>query len=108
MTRPRPTAPDVLQKILDSLTRETPTPRPADVERKPRVIASRKPPRAPAAEWFNVEKKCAHCGKVKNVGRDFGTTPRRGVEYANGWCKACRASTNYHDRPRKNHTKHNP
>lgn len=52
-------------------------------------------------KWFRVEKTCPHCGKTKNVGRDFGTVIRRGNEDAAGWCRACRSSTNYHAKPRK-------
>lgn len=106
MNRPRPTAPDALQKILDNIKRETsPEPKPAP---KPKVVANRRPAAAPDAHWFEVEKQCAHCHEVKNVGRDFGVTPRRGVYYANGWCKECRSATNYHALPRKNRTKNNP
>ena len=59
-------------------------------------------------KWYSVEKTCPHCGKTKNVGKDFGIIVRRGVESATGWCRDCRSKTNYRAAPRKNRTKHNP
>jgi hypothetical protein len=56
--------------------------------------------------WFSVTKKCPHCGKVKNVGKEFGVVIRRGVEAAAGWCKQCRSSTNYRAMARKNRSAH--
>lgn len=53
-------------------------------------------------KWFLVEKKCPHCGKIKNVGREFGVIVRRGIEGAAGWCRKCRSETNYRAMPRKN------
>jgi len=60
--------------------------------------------------WFNTTKVCAHCGKEKNVGKDFGIVVARGVQYANSWCSQCRSETSnsYRTAPRKNKSKHNP
>ncbi len=54
-------------------------------------------PRAKASidpKWFNVVKTCPHCGKEKNVGKDFGTiTKPNGTVQAAGWCKQCRSES---------------
>ncbi len=57
------------------------------------------------AKWFKTLKTCPHCGVEKNVGKDFGIVIRRGLESAAGWCRECRNTTNYKDKPRRNRTK---
>ena len=59
---------------------------------------------------FSALKVCPHCGKEKNVGKDFGIAMHRGVQYANSWCSQCRSETSnsYRTKPRKNNSKHNP
>ena len=47
------------------------------------------------------DKECPHCGKVKNVGRDFGIRYSRGIPGPHSWCRQCRANTNYRALPRK-------
>lgn len=59
-------------------------------------------------DWTSVSKKCPHCGEKKFVDPSFGTRKTRGREYAQPWCTRCRATTNYHSRPRKNRTVNNP
>lgn len=53
------------------------------------------------AKWFKVLKTCPHCGKEKNVGRDFGIITRNGNTTAASWCKECRGKTSYPYRKKK-------
>lgn len=94
-----------IQIARDNLARYGTTYAPANTVEP---VLKRVAPRAAAAipaHWFKVVKVCPHCGLEKNVGRDFGIVVRRGVESAAGWCRKCRASTNYHSAPRKNRTR---
>lgn len=81
----------------------------APPEAKPSTVvrvASRAGKKLVDPKWFNVTKVCPHCGEEKNVGRDFGVVIRRGIEGPSGWCRTCRATTDYRSRPRKNKTRH--
>lgn len=78
----------------------TPIPVPAAGEEAVR-IAPRAKGKPIAAKWFKVFKVCPHCGIEKNVGKDFGIVVRRGLESAMGWCRSCRNTTSYKDKPRK-------
>ncbi len=73
-------------------------------------VPKRKKAAAFDPKWFQILKTCPHCGKEKNVGKDFGVVIRRGVEGAASWCKQCRSesSASYYKSPRKNVSKHNP
>lgn len=83
------------------------------VENKPIHPVVRLAPKAKTLiedRWFSTTKTCPHCGKTKNVGKEFGVVVTRGVQYAASWCKQCRGATSYGYRtqPRRNKTKHNP
>jgi hypothetical protein len=53
-------------------------------------------------DWTKVRKMCPQCGKSKFVEPDFGVRPVRDTFRAQSWCRNCRATTNYHARPRRN------
>lgn len=82
--------------------------RPAETAEVKRVAPRRKKGKATFdPKWFDVTKRCPHCGKTKNVGREFGVIIRRGVEAPSGWCRQCRSETNYRALERKNKSVHN-
>jgi len=56
-------------------------------------------PRDASPQFFGMKKKCPHCGKTKDVGKEFGTVIRNGLEHAASWCKQCRSGTNYRQNP---------
>jgi hypothetical protein len=58
--------------------------------------------------WKKTDKTCPNCGETKRVDPDFGVRVVRDVERAQPWCRECRNKTNYHNRPRKNRSVHNP
>lgn len=64
---------------------------PAPSKAKPRGSAAG--PRKHDPKWDTMKKKCAHCGKTKLVGPDFGVIHRGDKEYGYSWCKDCRSST---------------
>jgi hypothetical protein len=59
-------------------------------------------------KWKTERKVCPHCGETKVVDPDFGVRNVRGVERPQPWCRNCRATTNYHNLPRKNRSVNNP
>lgn len=61
--------------------------------------------RVPDPRWSHTWKFCPNCKENKLVIPEFGTRIKRGVEYAQPWCKKCRSETNYRALPRKNRTK---
>ena len=53
------------------------------------------------------EKFCPHCATVKPI-REYGVRVVRGVIQIQSWCKRCRATTNYHNKPRRNRSVNHP
>jgi hypothetical protein len=53
-------------------------------------------------DWHTERKACPRCGHEGPVEADFGTKVIRGVRRAQSWCRTCRATTHYYDKPRKN------
>lgn len=88
-----------LESVLDQLGQLL-------VERAREAKRASGPPAEP--DWKRVEKKCKHCGETKKVDPDFGLIkgPRGTSRYPQGWCRECRASTNYRNRPRAYETKY--
>ena len=60
-----------------------------------------------ATDWTKVQHTCPQCGTAGSVASTFGTKTVRGVERRQSWCFDCRSKTNYHDKDRKNSSKHN-
>jgi transposase-like protein len=51
--------------------------------------------------WAKVETRCPKCGHEGPVDPDFGVRMVRGIVRKQSYCARCRATTNYHTRPRK-------
>jgi transcription elongation factor Elf1 len=66
----------------------------------------RKPKHDPI--WERTPKRCPHCGEEKMVIPNFGIRVQRGIQRSQPWCNKCRATTNYHNMPRKNRSVNNP
>lgn len=88
------------------------TPGPTPSKGSPAIvrIQGRKAKTQIEERWFSTLKICPHCGKEKNVGKDFGVIVHRGVQYAAGHCKQCRSETSagYKKKARQNHSVNNP
>lgn len=56
-------------------------------------------------DWTEEHHKCPQCGHEGPVKPDFGVRTVRGVELKQAWCRSCRASTNYHNKPRQNRSR---
>lgn len=69
-------------------------------------ISKAKLKHAPSAglqiDWTAEKHTCPKCDHTGFVDPDFGVKVVRGVERRQSWCKTCRATTSYYDRPRKN------
>lgn len=46
-------------------------------------------------DWKKTERTCAKCGLEGFVDPDFGIRTVRGKEFAQGWCRTCRNTTQY-------------
>jgi hypothetical protein len=68
------------------------------------ALVKRPTPMKPAVptDWTTVPRVCPKCGYSGRVLPDFGPINRRGVIGAQSWCRKCRSSTHYYNRPRKN------
>jgi hypothetical protein len=55
--------------------------------------------------WEGKRRECPKCGKSKLMVEEFSAKPMRGVYYVQSWCRTCRATTNYNNRPRKYQTR---
>lgn len=87
---------------------------------RPRQLASPLPAPKPGAwtpdeKWKTEFRRCPSCKKRKVVWNggdasveEIGVRRLRGVQHVQSWCRKCRAGTNYHNRPRKNHSVNNP
>lgn len=100
-----------LKMVLKKKGKKAPEPR------KPKKIAAeydpsrqaRKPQTTTLEDWEKTwkgkSKKCPKCGKTKDMVTEFGAKPQRGVYYVQSWCRTCRATMNYNNKPRKYQTR---
>lgn len=51
-------------------------------------------------DWSKEIRTCPKCEHQGPVDPDFGTKLVRGIVRAQSWCKSCRASTSYYNKPR--------
>ncbi len=79
---------------------ELPTPAPARTARKERPVVKHL-----KKEWKGVVSKCPHCNKSGLVLEMFGVHLVRGIEQKYSWCRECRSTTNYHNKPRTYNTR---
>lgn len=51
-------------------------------------------------DWKTTTRTCTKCGHTGFVDPDFGIRTKNHIEFAQGWCKNCRATSNYPRAPR--------
>jgi hypothetical protein len=95
-----------LAMAVRELISEEPTPGPRVVERAATKRAKKtkgdKVEVAVRTDWTREKHICPKCDHHGPVDPDFGIRVVRGVERKQSYCGKCRATLNYHDKPRKN------
>lgn len=88
---------DLIERLIQLLGRE-------DVEKLVTRLEQERP-KEPEPDWTQAVGHCPKCGHEGKVAADFGTVLKRGIRRPQSWCKQCRATTHYHNRPRRNRTR---
>jgi hypothetical protein len=86
------------EDLLEILAREL-------LEKRSREKAKVQPtPPQSRTDWARVFHTCPKCGFHGAVDPEFGVRMVRGVEQKQSYCKRCRATLSYYNKPRKRRT----